>query len=181
MIAAIALGSNLESWYGDPAANLREAVRRLEDLGRVTAVSSFYETEPVGYTDQPLFTNAAAMLESDLGPLDLMRALLRIEEAMGRVRAADVAPKGPRVVDLDLLLYEGEEGGSLILKDPDLTLPHPELHRRGFVLKPLAEIAPGMRHPVLGRSVAELWRDCEAAEDLGRGGCNAGHDLHHGG
>jgi len=151
MLAAIALGSNLPSRFGDPAANLREALRRLVDLGEVTAVSSFRETEPVGYTDQPRFVNAAALLETDLSPLDLLHGLLGIEQAMGRVRAADTPPKGPRIIDLDLLLY-----GELILNDPELILPHPALHERRFVLEPLAEIAPEMQHPILHRSINEL-------------------------
>ena len=98
-LAAIALGSNLASQYGDREANLREAVRRLGELGEVKAVSRFYDTEPVGYLDQPRFLNAAAVLETDLEPGELMRALLGIERAMGRER---VVAKGPRVIDLDL-------------------------------------------------------------------------------
>ena len=158
MRAAIALGSNLPSRFGDPAANLREALGRLNDLGTVTAVSSFHQTDPVGYTDQPRFTNAAALLETDLNPFDLMRALLAMEASMGRQRSADAPPKGPRIIDLDLLLYEDESARSLILNDPQLILPHPELHRRTFVLEPLAEIAPGMRHPVLDRDIRALAR-----------------------
>ena len=160
MLAAIALGSNLASHHGSPAANLREALRRLNDLGEVTAASSFHVTDPVGYRDQPPFTNAAALLRTTLGPLDLLRGLLAIESGMGRIRAADTPPKGPRILDLDLLLYEdegreGQHGRSLILSDPDLTLPHPAMLERRFVLQPFAEIAPEMRHPVTGRTIAE--------------------------
>jgi 2-amino-4-hydroxy-6-hydroxymethyldihydropteridine diphosphokinase len=150
-IAAIALGSNLTSQWGDPAASIAEAVRRVEEVGNVLAVSSMYQTAPVGYTDQPNFTNAALLLETDLEPLELMRALLGIERAMGRDRSAAVPPKGPRIIDLDLLLVD-----SIVLNTPELTLPHPALAERRFVLEPVAEIAPEMRHPVTGQTVREM-------------------------
>ena len=149
--AAIALGSNLNSQWGDPAANIREAVRRLQELGEVRAVSSLYKTAPVGYTDQPDFTNAALLLETELEPLELMRALLGVERAMGRDRSAAVPAKGPRIIDLDLLLVE-----DVVLNTPELRLPHPGLSERRFVLEPLAEIAPEMRHPISGRTIAEM-------------------------
>jgi 2-amino-4-hydroxy-6-hydroxymethyldihydropteridine diphosphokinase len=154
MLAAIALGSNLPSPFGSPADNLREALRRLAAVGHLTAVSTFHETDPVGYTDQPRFLNAAALLETDLSPLDLLHALLAIEHAMGRDRAASPA-KGPRLIDLDLLLYENASGG-LILNDPELTVPHPSLYERRFVLAPLAEIAPNWKHPTLHQSIQSL-------------------------
>lgn len=150
-IAAIALGSNLDSPFGDREANLREAVRRIGapgSLGVVKAVSSFYDTEPVGYVEQPQFLNGALLLETELEPLKLMRSLLDIEREMGRQRAI---AKGPRVIDLDLLLY-----GAKVMATTELTLPHPEMHTRRFVLEPLAEIAPGMMHPVLGKTVGEM-------------------------
>jgi 2-amino-4-hydroxy-6-hydroxymethyldihydropteridine diphosphokinase len=155
MIAAIALGSNLPSRFGGPEDNLREALHRLGDLGQVTAVSSFHATAPVGYLDQPEFLNAAALLETKLTPLDLLRSLLGIEHAMGRDRAS-VPPKGPRILDLDLLLY-----GDEVLADPDLTLPHPAMHERREDETPLAEIAPAMLHPTLHRSIASLLEACD--------------------
>jgi 2-amino-4-hydroxy-6-hydroxymethyldihydropteridine diphosphokinase len=149
-LAAIALGSNLESRFGDRAANLREAVRRIEGLGEVRAVSSFYDTAPVGYLEQPRFLNGALLLETEVEPRALMRELLGVERAMGRERVG--APvKGPRVIDLDLLLY-----GDWVLWAEDLILPHPRMEERRFVLEPLAEIAPEWMHPVLGVTVREL-------------------------
>jgi len=151
MIAAIALGSNLSSHLGDRAANLHEALRQLKALGQVTAVSSFHDTDPVGYEDQPRFLNAAALLETEFPPLDLLHALLAIEHSMGRDRST-APPKGPRIIDLDLLLY-----GDVVLQTPELTLPHPAMHERLFVLAPLSEIAWKMQHPTLHQSIAELF------------------------
>jgi len=153
MIAAIALGSNLSSRFGDRAANLREALHRMEALGSITAISSFHDTDPVGYLDQPRFLNAAALLDTNLSPRELLHALLMIEQSMGRDRSA-APPKGPRIIDLDLLLI-----GEMVLVTPELTLPHPALHERRFVLAPLAEIAPAMQHPTLRRSISDLLAD----------------------
>ena len=149
-LAAIALGSNLSSAWGSPDAALREAITRVAGLGTLRAVSTFHETAPVGYLDQPNFRNAALLMETELEPAELMAALLEIERVMGRDRATAPA-KGPRIIDLDLLLMD-----DLVLATPDLTLPHPALAERRFVLEPLAEIAPGMRDPLSGRTVAEM-------------------------
>jgi len=116
----------------------------------VVAVSSFYDTAPVGYLDQPRFLNAAAILETELEPLELLDRLLAIERRLGRDRSETVA-KGPRVLDLDLILF-----GDVILQSAELTLPHPAMRERRFVLEPLAEIAPEMVDPVSGRTLAEL-------------------------
>jgi 2-amino-4-hydroxy-6-hydroxymethyldihydropteridine diphosphokinase len=151
-VAAIALGSNLPSPAGDRAATLHSAVRALGLLGEVIAVSTFFDTDPVGYLDQPLFLNAAALLRTELGPLNLLHALMTIERDHGRDRSAGIA-KGPRTLDLDLLLYD-----DFVMVTPELTVPHPEMHRRAFVLEPLAEIAPDLWHPAQHATVSELLR-----------------------
>ena len=144
--AYIALGANL----GDRDQTLRSAVAALRQLGSVDAVSSFYETAPVGMVDQPDFLNAVVALRTALTPQELMTALLSIEKQHGRDRSASV-PKGPRMLDLDLLSY-----GDAVMETPTLNLPHPSLAERRFVLAPLAEIAPEWRHPVSGKSAAIL-------------------------
>jgi len=147
-LAAVALGSNLKSTFGDREANLREAIRQIGALGKVQAVSSFYDTEPVGYLDQPTFLNGALLLRTDLTPQALLAGLLAVERAMGRER---LVAKGPRIIDLDLLLYD-----DVVLVKEDLTLPHPEMHERLFVLGPLAEIAPAIVHPLLGLTARDM-------------------------
>lgn len=144
--AYVALGSNL----GDRMATLRSAIAALRQLGSVDAISSFYETAPVGLVEQPDFLNAVVALRTALPPQELMTELLRVEQQHGRDRGAPV-PKGPRTLDLDLLSY-----GEIVMETPTLTLPHPSLAERRFVLVPLTEFAPQWRHPVSGKTAAIL-------------------------
>jgi 2-amino-4-hydroxy-6-hydroxymethyldihydropteridine diphosphokinase len=143
-IAYLSLGSNL----GSREQNLRGAIRRISALGRVDAVSSFYETEPVEFTDQPWFLNCVMALETTAEPVQLIHELLRIEQEMGRQR---VLKKGPRSIDIDILLF-----GDAVVNTPELTIPHPEMARRRFVLEPLAEIAPELLHPISQKTVMQL-------------------------
>ena len=146
--AYVGLGSNLN----DREDNIRRAIRRLGERAdvRVERVSSLYESEPVGITDQPLFLNAAARLSTGLKPDELLDALQAVERLLGRRRTVRW---GPRTIDLDLLLYE-----DVIIDQPRLVVPHPEMTRRAFVLVPLAEIAPGAVEPRSGRRVDQLLR-----------------------
>ena len=144
-IAYIALGSNL----GDKEKNLRRALLLLTQQGvEVVRVSSFISTEPYGVTDQPQFLNAVACVRTSLAPLALLDVLLATELAMGRVR---LRHWGERNIDLDLLLYE-----DVVLDMPRLHLPHPDMQNRDFVLLPLAEIAPELKHPTLQKTIWEL-------------------------
>ena len=144
-IAYIALGSNL----GDKEKNLRRALLLLTQQGvEVVRVSSFLSTEPYGVTDQPQFLNAVACVRTSLVPLALLDVLLATELAMGRVR---LRHWGERNIDLDLLLYE-----DVVLDTPRLRLPHPDMQNRDFVLLPLAEIAPELKHPTLQKTIYEL-------------------------
>ena len=130
--AFIALGSNLQ----DPQAQVKRALKTIANTTNIKLIkaSSLYRTVPVGYDNQPDFINAVAEIETDLNPLALLHTLLEIETQHGRERPF---PNAPRVLDLDVLLYEG-----VATNTPELTLPHPRMHTRGFVMLPLAEIAP---------------------------------------
>jgi len=153
LLAYLGLGSNL----GDREANLLDALRRLEIHGiRVVAVSRFLETPPAYVLDQPDFINACAAVEASCSPHDLLKILLQIEVAMGRVRLID---KGPRVIDLDILLF-----GDVILASEDLTIPHPAMLERLFVLEPLCEIAMEVFHPVENTTIGELLDELRAVE-----------------
>ncbi len=153
-LAYLSLGSNV----GDREKNLRAAIRRLKTLGRVTAVSSFYETEPVEFTEQPWFVNCAVALETSQSASQLMSGVLEIERETGRQR---VQKKGPRIIDIDILLF-----GDLVVNTPDLTIPHPAMAERRFVLEPLTEIAAQIRHPVLKKTVGELLRALPAGQTV---------------
>ena len=154
--AYVALGANL----GDPAATVLAAFAALANLpeSRVTHGSSLYRTAPVGLTDQPEFVNAVAQMETTLAPEALLEALFDIEERFGRVRAEK---NGPRTLDLDLLLYNDQ-----FIDLPSLTLPHPRLHLRAFVLQPLAEIAPQLVIP--GRGTVAAWLPAVANQGIVR-------------
>ena len=143
-LAYLSLGSNI----GDREKNLRDAIARVKAGGRVTSVSSFYETEPVDFTDQAWFLNCALALETTVSAQQLMKRILQTEREMGRQR---LQKKGPRIIDIDILLFSDQ-----IIDSPELTVPHPAMHRRRFVLEPLAEIAPEARHPVLRKTVREM-------------------------
>ena len=154
--AYLSLGSNL----GDRAAHLREAIRKLSDAGTVTNCSSFYQTEPVEVTNQPDFLNCAVELETKLSPHQILEAILKIELAMGRDRSTQ-PPKGPRTIDIDLLL-----AGDAVINSPHLVVPHPAMQGRRFVLEPLAEIAPDTIHPLLHRTIQELRDEMPAGQGV---------------
>ena len=153
MKAYIALGSNLPSPAGSPRQTLDAAILRLAELGCLTARSSYYETAPVGFADQPAFLNAAAILETNLPPETLLDHLLQIERSFGRDRSHGI-PNGPRTLDLDLLLYD-----DLILHTSTLQIPHPRMAERAFVLVPLVEIAPDRIHPQFHKTMKQLLED----------------------
>ena len=154
VIAYLGLGANLD----DPRRQLSEALERLNmaEEVEVTRVSTFYRNPPLGPANQPWYVNAAARVRTRLGPEELLRLLQQVEAALGRVRGEHW---GPRRLDLDLLLYNGE-----VIFAPNLVVPHPEMHRRSFVLVPLAEIAPQAWHPVLGKSTGDLLAELNPAD-----------------
>jgi 2-amino-4-hydroxy-6-hydroxymethyldihydropteridine diphosphokinase len=158
----LGLGANL----GDPVAQLAHAVSALRDEVRVDAVSSVYRTEPVGFKEQPEFYNLVLRGHTRLGPLGLLQRAREIEAALGRHRSF---PNAPRTIDVDLLAY-----GDRVMRTEELTLPHPRLHLRGFVLHPLAEIAPEWTHPVLRRTARELLSSATELERVQRVGALPG-------
>jgi len=142
--AYLSLGSNL----GDRAANLRAAVTEMEAAGSMLAVSALYETQPVDVPDQPWFLNCVAAVATEQTPRGLLQLALRVEAEMGRLR---MRSHGPRNIDIDVVLF-----GDSVVDEPGLKIPHPAMHLRRFVLEPLVEIAPDVRHPGLGKTAREL-------------------------
>jgi 2-amino-4-hydroxy-6-hydroxymethyldihydropteridine diphosphokinase len=142
--AYIALGSNL----GDRATNLRGALERIRGIAELVGISRVYETEPVGFREQPDFWNLVVRIHTTLEPEALFHQLKRIEADLGR--SADFR-NAPRIIDLDLLTYD-----AVLLKTPNLEIPHPRMHQRTFVLYPLAELEPSFRHPATGMTIDDL-------------------------
>jgi len=154
----LGLGSNL----GERQANLERAVELLGERLRMEKVSSVYETEPVGYEEQPPFLNAVCRVQTDIGPLQLLSLVKGIEASMGRVPGFT---DGPRLIDIDIILY-----GDMVMMDPELTIPHPRMAQRAFVLIPLAEIAPGLVHPFSGESVEEMVANVDGIDGVKKAG-----------
>jgi len=150
----LGLGSNL----GNRARNIYGALRRLGSFVSLGEISSLYETEPVGLADQPWFLNLVCRADTNLGPHELLAVAKRIEREMGRKEGVRF---GPRLVDIDLLLYE-----DLVLRSAGLEIPHPRLHERDFVLIPLNEIAPALVHPILGATVRQLLASTSGNEEV---------------
>ncbi len=147
----LSLGSNL----GDRFANLHQCIRLLARLGGIAKVSSFYETEPMELREQPWFLNCVVELQTRLSAHKLLSGIQQIEAELGRSREIH---KGPRTIDIDILLFDSE-----VISDPDLQIPHPAMHQRRFVLAPLAEISAQVKHPLLGATAGELLRRLDAS------------------
>ena len=148
-VVYIALGSNL----GDRLGNLQAGIQALQPSVRILDCSPVYETPPWGYLDQPAFLNQVVKGETDLSPRELLDLLKRVEAEMGRRMTM---LNGPRLIDLDILFYD-----NLVLDTPQLSIPHPRMEGRGFVLAPLADLAPDLRHPTLGVTVREMLNNAD--------------------
>lgn len=152
--AYLSLGSNL----GHREANIKSALKMLGQEARIIKVSSLYETEPVGYKDQPWFLNLVCVVETELAPQALLKFVKAVERKLGRKSTRRF---GPRVIDIDILFYH-----DLVLDSPDLTIPHPRLAERAFVLVPLKEIASRLIHPLLSLTVEELFQQVGRREEV---------------
>jgi 2-amino-4-hydroxy-6-hydroxymethyldihydropteridine diphosphokinase len=152
----LSLGSNV----GDRSANLRAAIERLGEAGAVRTVSGFYESEPVELRDQPWFLNCVVALETSDSPEALLQRVLAIEQEMGRLRTKS---KGPRLIDIDILLFSDH-----VVEERGLKIPHPAMHQRRFVLEPLAEIAPEALHPLLRKTARQVLADLPAGQMVRR-------------
>ncbi len=154
----LGLGSNL----GDRQANLAYALERLSEKAVIVSISSVYETDPVGYEEQPRFLNAVLSAETELPPVELLRFIKDVECELGREYSF---PNAPRVIDIDILFY-----GDRVIDSPELTVPHPRLSERAFVLVPLVEISPGTRHPLNGETSADMLAKVGGLEGVRRAG-----------
>jgi 2-amino-4-hydroxy-6-hydroxymethyldihydropteridine diphosphokinase len=150
-IAYLSLGSNI----GDRRANIRDCITRLDKLGKVLRTSSLYETEPVEFVSQPWFLNCAVSLKTSLNPHELLAGIQAIEADLGRNRVLD---KGPRTIDIDILLFD-----DLVVTQPTLKIPHPAIGQRRFVLEPLSEIAPDAFDPRLKKTAAQMLAELDKA------------------
>lgn len=154
----LGLGTN----QGDKANNLTRAIDALSlALGRCTDVSAFIETAPWGFESENSFLNCAAAFETELSPLELLNATERIERELGRTQKSAGGIYHDRIIDIDILLY-----GNLVVESPRLTIPHPLMHKRTFVLEPLAEIAPDTIHPTTGKGIRELLKELRKDEPI---------------
>lgn len=147
------LGTNL----GDKEQNLLAAVQKIEErIGKVISLSAFYATAPWGFTSENTFLNAALCVETSFPPLDILEITQGIERELGRTHKSAGGVYSDRLIDIDLLLAFRDDGTPVLLDTPELKLPHPLMHERDFVMRPLAEIAPDMVHPLFGKTIREL-------------------------